>query len=157
TEAGLIRASEHFEIDGAHMLELARRFGLEGIVCKRADAAYRSGRGTDWLKIKCTSRQEFVIAGYEKSERRIIRALLLGAYTDDTLHYVGRVGTGFDARCERDLARRFERLTWPVQPFIRVPQEERGRPIVWLRPALVCETEFLGWSSSRLIRQGSFK
>ena len=80
---------------------------LEGIVSKRADAPYRSGRSGDWLKIKCASNQEFIIIGYEPSDKRgrLIRSLLLGYYDKDGLRYAGRVGTGWGQKEERDLQR----------------------------------------------------
>ena len=78
------------------MLKHACKLHLEGIVSKRADAPYRSGRSGDWLKTKCASNQEFVVIGYEPSDKRgrLIRSLLLGYYDKDGLRYAGRVGTG---------------------------------------------------------------
>ena len=79
------------------MLKHACNLHLEGIVSKRADAPYRSGRTGDWLKTKCSSNQEFVVIGYEPSDKRgrLIRSLLLGYYDDGGLRYAGRVGTGW--------------------------------------------------------------
>src|SRR3954467_7477452 len=77
---GVIKLSEHFEADGASMLKHACELHLEGIVSKRAHAPYRSGRVGDWLKTKCASNQEFIVLGYEPSDKsaRLIRSLLLG-------------------------------------------------------------------------------
>src|SRR5436853_2713665 len=89
-----IRVSEHFETEGPEILKHACTMHLEGIVCKRRDAPYRGGRVGDWLKAKCASNQEFVIAGFEPSDkkRRAIRSLLLGYYDNGALRYAGRVG-----------------------------------------------------------------
>ena len=90
-EQGRLRFSEHFSEPGKVMLEHACRMGLEGVVSKRADAPYRSGRGHDWVKSKCTLRQEFVIAGYLPSDKagRGIRSLVLGYHKDGKLQPVG--------------------------------------------------------------------
>jgi len=94
-----IRFSEHLEVDGPIMLEHACRFGLEGIISKRKDQPYRSGRGEHWLKSKCTDRQEFVILGYVRStaDSRAIGSLALGYHDGGKLCYAGRVGTGWSA------------------------------------------------------------
>ncbi|TJW23725.1 MAG: hypothetical protein E5W83_39465, partial [Mesorhizobium sp.] len=78
---------------GKVMLEHACRMGLEGIVSKRADASYRSGRGLSWIKSKCTLRQEFVVGGYLPSDKtgRGLRSLLVGYHEGGKLHYAGRV------------------------------------------------------------------
>ena len=104
-EQGQLRLSEHFAEPGKVMLEHACRMGLEGVVSKRADAPYRSGRGHDWVKSKCTLRQEFVIAGYLPSQAagRGIRSLVLAYHKDGKLQPVGHVGTGFSGRVMADL------------------------------------------------------
>ena len=73
------------------------RLGLEGIISKRADAPYHSGRGHDWLKTKCSDRQEFVVAGFAPStaDAHAVGALVLGVYDHGELKYAGRTGTGF--------------------------------------------------------------
>ncbi len=83
---------------------------LEGIVSKRADAPYRSGRTGDWLKIKTASNQEFIVIGYEPSDKRgrLIRSLLLGYYDKGALRYAGRIGTGWGQKEERDLQKRLD-------------------------------------------------
>ena len=89
--------SEHFIEPGQTMLRHACRMGLEGVISKRAEAPYRSGRGRDWIKSKCTQRQEFVIAGYvpSKASRNQLGSLVLGYHEDGELKPAGRVGTGF--------------------------------------------------------------
>ena len=92
------------------MLKHACDLHLEGIVSKRADAPYRSGRVGDWLKTKCSSNQEFIVLGYEPSDKRgrLIRSLLLGYYDKDGLRYAGRIGTGWGQKAERDLQSRLD-------------------------------------------------
>ena len=83
--------------------------GLEGIISKRADAPYLTGRQKTWLKVKCSLRQEFIIIGYSaaKSGERALGALYLGYKKDGALRYAGKVGTGFSMKSARDLAARF--------------------------------------------------
>ncbi len=158
-EGGAIRRSEPFHVDGAAMLEQACRLGIEGVVSKRADAPYRSGRHRDWLKSKCSNSQEFVIAGYEPSDKtgRAIRSLLLGYYRNGALHYAGRVGTGWGAAAERRLVAKLKDVERKTPPFDPVPEAERGRAVVWLNPKLVAEIDFRGWTGGTLLRQASFK
>jgi len=156
---GVLQMSDHFEEDGAVMLEHARKLNLEGIVSKRADAPYRSGRGGDWLKIKCTSNQEFVVVGYEPSDKRtrLIRSLLLGYYDKGVLRYAGRIGTGWGQKQERDLERRLKAISRAKTPLERIPEEERLRAVKWVEPQLVVEVDFRGWTGGQLVRQGSLK
>ena len=97
SKTGQIRYSEHLAGDGARMLAEACRLGLEGIISKRADRPYRSGRHDDWLKSKCIQTDEFVIVGYVESSAstNAIGALVVGYYDRKRLIYAGRVGTGF--------------------------------------------------------------
>jgi bifunctional non-homologous end joining protein LigD len=154
-----ITLSEDFRTPGPVLLDHACRFHLEGIISKRADAPYRSGRTGDWLKIKCASNQEFVIAGYEPSETktRSIRALLLGYYDDDEFRYAGRVGTGFKVSAEQDLLRKLDDLKSSKPTFETIPAEERRRKVRWVLPKLVAEIDFRGWTHGEVLRQASFK
>lgn len=152
-----LRFSEHFNEPGQVMLQHACRMGLEGIVSKRADAPYRSGRGLAWIKTKCTLRQEFVIGGYLPSEKigRGLRSLLVGFHQDGTLHYAGRVGTGFSTKGADDLKRQLDRLATTKSPFgEEVPESSK---VVWVAPQLVAEIEFRAWTSDRILRQASFQ
>jgi bifunctional non-homologous end joining protein LigD len=151
------RFSDHFAEPGKIMLEHACRMGLEGVVSKRADAPYRSGRGPSWVKSKCTARQEFVIGGYLPSEKtgRGLRSLLVGYFEAGKLHYAGRVGTGFSARTAIDLKTKLDALKAKDSPFeSAVP---KGKGLVWVRPELVGEVEFRSWTSDRIIRHASFQ
>jgi bifunctional non-homologous end joining protein LigD len=154
-----IRLSEPFDTPGPILLKHACRMDLEGIISKRADAPYRSGRGGEWIKTKCTANQEFVVGGYEPSDKaaRSIRALLLGYYDGKKFRYAGRVGTGFSVALERDLLGRLKALARADAPFEAIPKEEARRKIKWVEPALVAEIDFRGWTHGDVLRQASFK
>ncbi|MEP6567799.1 MAG: DNA ligase D, partial [Mesorhizobium sp.] len=157
SENSALRYSDHFAEPGKIMLQHACRMGLEGIVSKRADAPYRSGRGPAWVKSKCTARQEFVIGGYLPSEKtgRGLRSLLVGYFEAGKLHYAGRVGTGFSARMATDLKKKLDALKADASPFAAaVP---KGKGLVWVKPELVGEVEFRSWTSDRIIRHASFQ
>ena len=132
---------------------------LEGIVSKRRDAPYRSGRSGDWLKTKCANNQEFVVIGYEPStSAALIRSLLLGYYEDGKLRYAGRVGTGWGDKAERDLrapARRGRKQA--TRRSTRFRRRNAGAAVKWVEPQLVVEIDFRGWTGGKLVRQGSFK
>ncbi|WP_137930201.1 DNA ligase D [Mesorhizobium comanense] len=152
-----VRFSDHFSEPGKVMLEHACRMGLEGVVSKRTDAPYRSGRGPSWVKSKCTARQEFVIGGYLPSEKtgRGLRSLLVGYHEGGKLRYAGRVGTGFSAKGATALKKKLDALKAKGSPFDKaVP---RGKGLVWVKPELVGEVEFRSWTSDRIIRHASFQ
>jgi bifunctional non-homologous end joining protein LigD len=132
---------------------------LEGIISKRASAPYRSGRIGDWLKIKVTDNQEFVIAGYEPSATatRSLRALILGYFDKGEFRYAGRVGTGFKVSVERDLLKKLDAVKSEKMPFKALPEEERRRKVKWVTPKLVAEIDFRGWTHGEVLRQASFK
>jgi len=150
--------SDHVVGDGAAFFEKASAAHLEGIMSKRADAPYRSGRTKSWLKVKCTKAQEFVIGGYAKSDVRgkPFSSLLLGTYDGDKLIYAGKVGTGFNARDLKALAARFKPLTRKTTPFAEIPSSER-KGAVWLKPELVCAVNFTEWTRDGRLRHPSFQ
>jgi len=152
-----LRFSEHFTEPGRVMLKHACRMGLEGVVSKRADAPYRSGRGLDWIKSKCTLSQEFVIGGYLPSDKtgRGLKSLLVGYNEGGRLNYAGRVGTGFSVKIADDLKARLNRLKTPARPFdAAVPD---SRQAVWVKPELVTQVEFRSWTADRILRHASFQ
>lgn len=157
---GPIRFSGHFDEPGPVLLQHACRMGLEGIISKRKNAPYRSGRGGDWIKTKCAERQEFVIAGYAPStvDDKAIGALILGYYDDGKLRYAGRSGTGYTHKVARDLWQRLQPLRTAKPAFGQVPKEEtRARNAQWVAPRLVAEANFHGWTHGDRIRQASFQ
>ncbi len=157
---GVLRLSESLTEPGPVLLQHACKFGLEGIISKLADAPYRSGRGHDWVKSKCSDRQEFVVAGFAPStaDAHAVGALVLGVYDHGDLRYAGRTGTGFTHDSARALYRMLKaqaRKTSPIEP---VPEEERGRRApVWVEPTAVVEVDFHGWTHGDRVRQASYQ
>jgi bifunctional non-homologous end joining protein LigD len=154
-----IRFSEHLEVDGPTMLEHSCRFGLEGIVSKRKDQPYRSGRGDHWLKSKCTNRQEFVILGYVPStaDSRSVGALALGYHESGRLHYAGRVGTGWSAAEARSLRDELEAIIAKKPALANALPAGAEKGVRWVEPRLVGEIEFREWTQDRMLRAASFK
>src|SRR5271168_4689492 len=156
---GAVRFSTHFEEDGRLVLQRACALGLEGIVSKVGQSAYASGRGKSWVKCKCSSRQEFVIAGYVPSTtgRRAVGSLALGVYDGEALRYVGRVGTGFSSDVAEALYARLEAMRIPSSPFAARLGANEARGVRFVRPELVAEVDFRGWTADGLVRQASFQ
>ena len=155
-----VRLSEYFTEPGSVLLKHACSIGLEGIISKRRDAPYRPGRGGDWIKAKCSDRQEFVIAGYAPStvDPRAIGALILAFNRDGQLHYAGRVGTGYTQKVARALWTKLQPLRVDKPPFPTKPVEEtRARNARWVRPKLVAEVDLRGWTHGDRVRQASFQ
>lgn len=155
--AGPIFFTDHVEGGGDRMLrELCRR-RFEGVIAKRADAPYRSGRGRRWLKIKCGHEQEFVIAGWSPSERnRPFSSLILALREAGGLRYAGRVGSGFDDATLDELGRRLGKLRRDTPAMTgEVPPPVR-RDARWVRPSLVAEIAFAGFTRDGLVRQARF-
>ena len=155
-----LRLSESLVEPGPTLHKHACKLGLEGIVSKLASAAYHSGRGHDWIKTKCSDRQEMVIAGFVPStaDAHSVGALVLGYYKRGRLHYAGRTGTGFTHASARDLYRKLKALKRAKSPFDTLPAEERGvRVPNWVEPRLVAEVDFHGWTHGDRVRQASFQ
>lgn len=155
-----IRYSESLTGSGAALFKHACQLHLEGIISKRRDAPYRGGRGGDWIKTKCSDRQELVIAGYKPSavDPRAVGALILGYYQDGRLRYAGRAGTGYTRAVAKELWQRLQPLRVETPPFGKTPKEEtRARNAKWVKPRLVAEVDFHGWTHGGLIRQASFQ
>ena len=145
---------------GPRVFEHARRLGAEGVVSKRRDRAYVPGRNTDWLKAKCTLRQEFVVAGFTDPEgsRSGIGALLLGYYEGERLAFAGRVGTGkgWTGAFLEELRRGLNGLEQTACPFSPQPPRALAHSAHWVRPALVVEVEFVEWTSDGSVRHPTF-
>jgi bifunctional non-homologous end joining protein LigD len=138
----------------------ACRLGLEGIVSKRADQAYRPGRNATWVKTKCILRQELVVGGFtdpEGAARDAIGALLVGVHEGGALRFAGKVGTGFTNAQARALRARLEGLEARACPFTPPPAGWLGQNAHWVEPALVCEVAFTEWTSDGKIRHPSFQ
>ena len=155
---GAIRYAEHFEERGSEIFRHACEMNLEGIVSKLRDAPYRSGRSENFIKTKCHNEQEFVVAGFTPSTAmpNAVGALTVAFHERGKLRYAGRVGTGFTHRTARDLWRRLSALRIDRPPLV-LPQDERRKNVIWVKPELVVETEFRGITHDGLLRQASFK
>ncbi|MBB4067190.1 DNA ligase D [Gellertiella hungarica] len=154
-----LRFSGHFADTGADVLAHACRLGLEGIVSKRADLPYRSGRSRSWLKAKCSARQEFVIGGYVPSSvsNRAIGALVLGVFEGDNLVHVGKVGTGFSRAVAESLFRQLQPLRTDRSPFAARLTSAEAKGVRFLKPEKVAEIEFRAWTGDGHLRHASFR
>lgn len=150
--------SDHVVGSGPAFFETASAAHLEGVISKKADGPYRSGRGRDWLKTKCIKSQKFVIGGFSKSDVRgkPFASLLLGRFDGDTFNYAGKVGTGFKAQDYAALAKRFKPLIRKTSPFVSVPASE-SKGAVWLSPKLVCMINYAEWTRDGRLRHPSFQ
>ncbi|MBB2201324.1 DNA ligase D [Gluconacetobacter tumulisoli] len=158
-EDGPLRFSSHYDQAGDLVFHHACRLSLEGVVSKLRDAPYRSGRGRDWVKSKCSARQEFVIGGYVPStvSKTAIGSLVLGVYDGGGLRHVGRVGTGFTAALARDLFRRLDPAAVAKSPFVGKLTADEARGVRYVRPELVAEIEFRAWTADGHLRHASFR
>ena len=164
-----IRLSKVFEAKGTEFFEAAEKLGLEGIIAKKSDSIYSANyRSREWLKIKVHKRQEVVIAGYTKNEdtSKQFSSLLLGVYEDGALQYVGKVGTGFSDKVQKEMIQQFKPLITEKSPFEQLPdvnKPSRFRPnppkakATWLKPELVCEVAYAEITSDGVFRHPSFQ
>lgn len=154
-----LRFSEHFSEAGGLVLDHACRLSLEGVVSKREDSPYSSGRSGRWIKSKCSERQEFVIGGYAPSStsKTAIGSLALGVYEDGGLRHVGRVGTGFSRDAAEDLFERLQPLVQKSSSFSEKLDANAARHLVYVKPDLVAEVEFRAWSADGNLRHASFR
>ena len=169
TDNDNIRQSKVFEANGIEFFKAAERIGLEGIIAKKASSVYTSDlRSREWLKIKVHRRQEVVIAGFTKNEgtSKPFSALALGVYDNGTLRYVGKVGTGFNDKMQKEMMAQFKPLITGESPFDVEPDVDKpsrfrpkrlGAKPTWLKPELVGEVAFAEVTSDGVFRQASFK
>lgn len=164
-----IRLSKVFDASGIDFFKAAEKMGLEGIIAKKADSTYSANaRSREWLKIKVSKRQEVVIGGYTKNEdtTKAFSSLLLGVYEGGKFQYVGKVGTGFSSKMQKEMLADFKPLIQDKSPFSTEPdynKPSRFRPnppkakATWLKPDLVCEVAFTEVTSDGVFRHPSFQ
>jgi bifunctional non-homologous end joining protein LigD len=165
-----IKFSEELQGSTEELLQVARQFALEGLVAKRRDSPYESGRRSGaWVKVKLTQQQEFVIGGYTPPERsrKYFGALLVGYYGKEGLLFAGRVGTGFSEKALATLYEGMQKIRRASCPFVNLPEKGPGRwrqgitPAVmkrcaWVEPLLVAQVKFTEWTSDDQLRQPVF-
>jgi bifunctional non-homologous end joining protein LigD len=155
-ESPAIRYVEHFNMAGDAVLKSACKLTLEGIVSKRIDAPYSSGRGKDWQKSKCRGGHEVVIGAWTTTGGKF-RSLLVGVRKGKDLVYVGRVGTGYSAPKVEMLLPKLRKLETKKSPFVSIDAAGRRGEVHWVEPELVAEIEFTGWTGDERVRQAAFK
>jgi len=157
TSRGVLFA-DHIETEGEEFFRQVQRNGAEGMVAKRADSVYQPGRRShDWLKIKAWHSQSCVIVGYTAGQGRRkehLGALILAVQEPDGLVHCGQVGTGFDDKTLRMLLAELSKRRVDTSP-LRVPPRTT-EPATWVRPELVCEVRYAGWTSAGILRHPAF-
>jgi len=153
---GLIRYVEHFETGGDAILQSACKLSLEGIVSKKLAAPYRSGRSDGWTKAKCRAGHEVVIGGWKTTAGKF-RSLLVGVHRGDHLAYVGIVGTGFGQDTVKRIMPALKAAAAQENPFGGANAPRKTREVHWLKPELVAEIEFAGFTGAGMVRQAAFK
>ncbi|MGN6209345.1 DNA ligase D [Asticcacaulis sp.] len=156
---GRINFSEHFFEADKGFLNRICDMEMEGLICKRADAPYVSGRAKSWLKVKCHKRQEFVVGGFSEPTHaeRGIGAILLGYYEEEKFVYAGKCGTGFDRDTSVALRKALDKLEVVKSPYDdKLPADAR-RGAHYVTPQLVCEVEFTEWTDDGRLRHPSFQ
>jgi bifunctional non-homologous end joining protein LigD len=141
--------------NGFEAFRVAQRRGFEGVVAKDASSPYVECRSRYWLKVKVRQEEEFIIGGYTPpaGSRKYFGALLLGAYEQGVLRYVGKVGTGFDEETLRSLFRKFQPLKRQESLFVPPP---RIKNATFLSPKLVAQISFTEWTRDGKLRQPVF-
>jgi bifunctional non-homologous end joining protein LigD len=169
TDDDRLRVSQVFNASGIEFFHAAEKMNLEGIIAKKKSSTYSPDlRSKQWLKVKVHKRQEVVIAGYTKNEdtSKQFSSLLLGVYEQGRLQYVGKVGTGFSDKVQKEMMAQFKPIITDESPFKEIPDVNKGsrfRPnppktkATWLKPELVCEVAFSEVTTDGVFRHPSFQ
>lgn len=152
-----IRFMRHRNEEGQKYLEEACRKGWEGLIAKRSSSAYEHRRSRDWLKLKCSHEQEFVIGGFTdpQQSRKGFGALMVGYYEEGELRYAGKVGTGYTDQTLEDLRSRLDSIERKTSPFGADRLPTKG--VHWVTPKLVCEVAFTEWTGDGKLRHSRYK
>ncbi|MBC7949116.1 MAG: DNA ligase D [Chitinophagaceae bacterium] len=168
-QEGIIRMSENFATSATEFLAVAAELGMEGIIAKKADGEYHPGERTrDWVKIKAQKRHEVVIGGYTNNEgsAKSFSSLLVGVHEGGKLAYMGKIGTGFSDKLQKELMAKMKPLIISKPPFTEVPdvnKPSRFRPnppkasVTWVKPKLVCEVSYIEITDDGVMRHPSFE
>jgi bifunctional non-homologous end joining protein LigD len=158
-ETDRLRFSQEIGGDASAILGSACKLGLEGVIGKRRGSIYVQRRSDDWIKLKCTQRQEFVVGGFtwpDDARRAGIGALLVGTMDEQgQLHYAGKVGTGYTGEVSASLRQRLDGMAQKQRPFVGSTGHDRHA--TWVRPELVCEVSFSEWPKGGSLRHAAFK
>ena len=152
-----IKFSDHVSKEGVLFFSVVREKGLEGIIAKHSQSVYRSGRRSrQWLKVKTQLTQEGVIAGFTEPRggRKYFGSLVLGVFQGKELVYIGHSGGGFGAKKLKELREKLDHLVRKKCPFKMEPKT--NAPVTWVKPELVCEVTFSGWTDEGIMRQPVF-
>jgi len=154
-----VRVSEHFVESGVEVFEHACKLKLEGIIAKKVNSPYRGGRHPDWLKIKCTLRQEFAIVGYRVDDglHNQIRSLLLGIRDGEVFRYAGKVGTGFSGKQLRELYVLLSPIAVPRAQVMGAPRGAEVRDVRWVEPRFCAEITFTEFTRDGTLRHPVFQ
>jgi bifunctional non-homologous end joining protein LigD len=164
----IIRLSENFETTATEFLATAAEMGMEGIMAKKEDSIYTEDRTREWLKIKANKRHEVVIGGFTQNEgsSKTFSSLLVGVFDNGRLDYMGKIGTGFNDKTQREIMTKMKKLVATKPPFTEIPDVEkpsRFRPnppkakVTWLKPQLVCEVSYTEITNDGVMRHPSFE
>lgn len=164
-----IRLSQVFTSGGLDFFAAAKKMGLEGIMAKKVSSTYSpDSRSRDWLKIKVNQRQEVVIGGFTRNEgsAKQFSSLLLGVYKNGKFLYVGKVGTGFTEKMQKEMMKEFlplvsDKIPFESEPDVNKPSRFRPNPpkvsATWLKPSLVCEVSYAEVTTDGVFRHPSFE
>jgi len=147
TTGDSLRYSDHYEVQGKALFEIARSKKLEGILAKKRNSCYEEHRSREWLKIKIRHRMECVIGGFTEPEgtRAHFGSLVLGLYDKQgRLIHVGQVGSGFDQKLLTEISKLLGKIETKKNPFYG--EVEALRKVSWVKPDLVAEIEYAEWT-----------